>query len=148
MLFLKKRNKVKMVIQLKFSHYPHTSTSEPHYPTFLTKNKKERLPTHGSYKKKIQKKLPMVPKKKILTSHKIKKHLKLKNTVQLLTSHKIISLQMLNTHYSPRFFLWLENILIPNYNLYKLLTFILKKRRASEHLKASINYCSFNRTII
>ena len=75
-------------------------------------------------KKKIQKKLPMVPKKKIHTSHKIKKHLKLKNTVQLLTSHKIISLQMLNTHYSPQFFLWLENILIPNYNLYKLLTFI------------------------
>ena len=30
-LFLKKRNKVKMVNQLKFSHYPHTS----HFPSPL-----------------------------------------------------------------------------------------------------------------
>ena len=36
-----------MVNQLKSSHYPHTS--QPYYPIFLTKNKKERLPTHGSY---------------------------------------------------------------------------------------------------
>ena len=56
-------------------------------------------------------KLPTVPikkntsiknfKKKLLTSHKIKKTL---FSEQLLTLHKIISLQMINAHYTPKFF--------------------------------------------
>ena len=67
-LFLKKRNKIKIVNQLKLKlklNFPTTltlSTFQPHYATFLTKNKKEKLPTHGSYKKK---KLLTIPIKKI-----------------------------------------------------------------------------------
>ena len=75
-LFLKKRNKIKMVNQLKLN-FPTTltlSTFQPHYATFLTKNKKEKLPTHGSYKKK---KLLTVPIKKI----------KIKTYSQTLNTH-------------------------------------------------------------
>ena len=43
---------------------------------------------------------------------------------------------MLNTHHTPKFFLWLENILIPNYNLCKLLTFTQKNRRAFKYTHA------------
>ena len=42
---------------------------------------------------------------------------------------------MLNTHHTPRFFLWLKKILIPNYNLCKLLTFT-QKNRVSKHARA------------
>ena len=65
----KKKNKVKMVNQLKFSHYPHTSHFLTPLPTFLTKNKKKMLSTHGSYKKIKIKNYQRFPKKKKRTTH-------------------------------------------------------------------------------
>ena len=43
----------------------------------------------------------------------------------------LFHLQTPNTHHTPRFFLWLENVVIPNYNVWKLLTF-QKNKRASK----------------
>ena len=34
----------------------------------------------------------------------------------------------------PYIFLWLKNVVIPNYNGFKLLTFTKKNRRVSEHV--------------
>ena len=55
-------NQLKLKLKLNFPTTLTLSTFQPHYATFLTKNKKEKLPTHGSYKKK---KLLTVPIKKI-----------------------------------------------------------------------------------
>ena len=45
-------NQLKLKLKLNFPTTLTLSTFQPHYATFLTKNKKEKLPTHGSYKKK------------------------------------------------------------------------------------------------
>ena len=56
---------------------------------------------------------------------------------------------MHNTYHTPRFFLWLENVVIPNYNGCKLLTFSHKNRRAYEHALAQrlvLNKCAMKGT--
>ena len=45
-------NQLKLKLKLNFPTTLTLSTFQPHYATFLTKNKKEKLPTHDSYKKK------------------------------------------------------------------------------------------------
>ena len=48
---------------------------------------------------------------------------------------KLFYPQTHNTHHTPRLFLWLENIVISNYNEHKLLIFTQKNRKAFERAR-------------